>query len=1627
MPPAAAALPDVAGMSTAQLASEIASAGAPPVATKDGPKSPTRKMEQKASERKEAVLRATLLATRSQRLRADVLVPALCGCLLRGARGAKEPASRAHARLAAALLREVGSFAAEDEATLEECLREAVSARELGGGVNGGQEGGFHLSGGSAFATELSLRVLARAPPRLAARVLWLERARLERLVAGDGASGAETEARAAAVAAVGATLSRASALDALARVEGDGADATGAFGEGAKCAAAYWKRVLGVVTGADGERTPPPRVLAAAFNAVALLVGPALDACHPSLARCLALHARECEDFGAYDLAAPSVGCSPEDAAGPATAAGGDDPRSERCSLLAALRLDATLTLLVRARDVANRAASLPLSARCVGIGAVCAAACAGLERGGPSDDEEGSTGPGSDERKGTPLGRRREPPQTSALRRLRDAARTSLPDPGANALVDDEEKTHRLGLAAADAVGETLLRRTRADAEAAPMTMGDGLSPRAFGDDAQASDAAGVPRDDAAPLRAAFAAGVALLALSGSLPRASRPLDWASDGTAMLMRAWDALPPANEDERDDPRSGWVSSKKIWWTLVDHAEEEERGAGSKHAAPGDKNAPSGDAASAFAAETLLRLRPLRPAGDATSPLSRAAAALAVAAALPTMPVNLPLPAIRALVDRSRLGLASRPDVRVAALSRAFRCHAEMRAHPEAIVVMTPLGEIIGAHVADDRDQSREAAERADANERAATSAAEEAGVFEAGGRRGSMFGSSKATRLKNEAREDAKTRLAATRAEAAKARTAAEAGDAFREELVTCAAEAILSLRPEDEEAKAGWCQVALEASATLRSAALRRDPSAAGSRTTGNRSRNRSSSRRAASDASLRLIARLCAATKAAASEGSRPEAPGTHKAALRVLAALVQESGSSEYSGGPPDDAALAGVAWVACRYVELPVGDAANAAVGAPGGPLGRAIAAIVRDLCAGGAGRAFAERRNAAAQREAGTLHAPEEDEDGPARGGASSSDAPSSDVCPYSGAAASDIAAAGLACAETLCARCPSMSAATARMLDALIREGDGEAYARRVGRAACERARRTRERLTRRAASAAPAWDPPRPPASDPPPLVLARLLDAAREGGEDWSVRTDAFGVRDATETSDKTSSDASSRDAGGDLDFSLAARARRASAMDAAFACVTRGDRELAAPTDAAPFAALTGASDPTFVEASHVVDPATRVATVTLRCRPQPATNAPAAPGAAAATLAGTLTVATSGPARFADGAPGVVVELGGGSPHNSWDHAGSRFGRGRGGSGGAGRSGEREALSAAFPPGHLVRRRGEGAGAEAEVHLELRALAFGRVEVRPVVTYDDPSGVGGASVRRLSGPASSDARNVASLRCAAYAVPLPDLLVPAPAPAPLFERTWSLLPASCEIAAHLDSNRADVAKALAKGASELDVVVAALGGERATWPEAGEASERESLLGNRAFAFARAKARTEDRNPRHEFASSLASFAGARRAFAPCGGYPLAAAGAACEFFAAATLDGEPVLCVAFASRGSARLEYRARAKATTAAIASDPEGWLRALTNGALRVAAWDREEDGELFEPPRVPRGGGQRTPAEARAAAAKEWRAMATAPRDEGGGGRGGRVGAGAAEAGTVRALGGVGAVFA
>ena len=275
--------------------------------------------------------------------------------------------------------------------------------------------------------------------------------------------------------------------------------------------------------------------------------------------------------------------------------------------------------------------------------------------------------------------------------------------------------------------------------------------------------------------------------------------------------------------------------------------------------------------------------------------------------------------------------------------------------------------------------------------------------MFEAGGRRGSMFGSSKAARLKNEAREDAKTRARGdARRGGSKARSAAaEAGDAFREELVTCAAEAILppSARKTRRPSRAGarWrskpprrsapprCDATLpprvreqtetEAATAPPPAAPRRTPRSGSSRACARRRRRR------------RARVRV-----------PRPRArPGRRFACSRRWCRRADPRNTRAVRRTTPR--------WRASRGSRVGTSNSPRRRRRErrrrrARGPLGRAIAAIVRDLCAGGAGRAFAERRNAAAQREAGTLHAPEEDEDGPARGGASSSDAPSSDVCP---------------------------------------------------------------------------------------------------------------------------------------------------------------------------------------------------------------------------------------------------------------------------------------------------------------------------------------------------------------------------------------------------------------------------------------------------------------------------------------------------------------------------------------------------------------------------------------------------------------------------------------------------
>ena len=114
---------DLASASDAELAAEISSPGAPPVMTKDGPKSPTRKMEAAASARKEATLRAVLRAQVDADYRADRLVRPLCLGVLRG-----RNSTPTQIRLATEILRGC-DVAPEDEGVVSETIRAGLAIR----------------------------------------------------------------------------------------------------------------------------------------------------------------------------------------------------------------------------------------------------------------------------------------------------------------------------------------------------------------------------------------------------------------------------------------------------------------------------------------------------------------------------------------------------------------------------------------------------------------------------------------------------------------------------------------------------------------------------------------------------------------------------------------------------------------------------------------------------------------------------------------------------------------------------------------------------------------------------------------------------------------------------------------------------------------------------------------------------------------------------------------------------------------------------------------------------------------------------------------------------------------------------------------------------------------------------------------------------------------------------------------------------------------------------------------------------------------------------------------------------------------------------------------------------------
>ena len=124
-------------------------------------------------------------------------------------------------------------------------------------------------------------------------------------------------------------------------------------------------------------------------------------------------------------------------------------------------------------------------------------------------------------------------------------------------------------------------------------------------------------------------------------------------------------------------------------------------------------------------------------------------------------------------------------------------------------------------------------------------------------------------------------------------------------------------------------------------------------------------------------------------------------------------------------------------------------------------------------------------------------------------------------------------------------------------------------------------------------------------------------------------------------------------------------------------------------------------------------------------------------------------------------------------------------------------------------------GHVVSRVGVGADEETLVTVEVRVRAFERVALRPIVTFAaSPSGTSGSSLAfgggGVPGVVPADGAPAATLRCVPYEIPLADLLLPDDAmrgDRGRWERLWTLLPASFELAARVDRHAAAAAEGI----------------------------------------------------------------------------------------------------------------------------------------------------------------------------------------------------------------------------
>ena len=434
---------------------------------------------------------------------------------------------------------------------------------------------------------------------------------------------------------------------------------------------------------------------------------------------------------------------------------------------------------------------------------------------------------------------------------------------------------------------------------------------------------------------------------------------------------------------------------------------------------------------------------------------------------------------------------------------------------------------------------------------------------------------------------------------------------------------------------------------------------------------------------------------------------------------------------------------------------------------------------------------------------------------------------------------------------------------------------------------------------------------------------------------------------------------------------------------------------GSTSASAPSRSAP-TPLTGPSDPCWIEASHESRPDARIARVALRCRPPPPSNESGAAGSAG--LAGTLQVGTHGPLAFADGTAGLTVELSGAAAREKAAAAA----RGVVGVAGVGVDGGGAFASMAGNAGHVghvVSRVGVGADEETLVTVEVRVRAFERVALRPIVTFAaSPSGTSGSSLAfgggGVPGVVPADGAPAATLRCVPYEIPLADLLLPDDAmrgDRGRWERLWTLLPASFELAARVDRHAAAAAEGIG----------ADVRSDRARIGASGAPDDARAALAAAAAALGGSQRKRDAKKKRSDQKKSQDALGVSRRPFARCGAYALGSAGASCERFAATTWDGEHILVVVFASGEGVRLEHRARSAATLAPVAANPRRWLAEIAGGVLAVAdaAADAAGDASLFRPPvelapeTLARGPEQGDGIELHDAAAGEWKAMAAA----------------------------------